>query len=77
MEKVDAGRFWVSDPHGSARGAPAEVLRGLRRSGGLPAVRKRGGGSSHRRRYLVQFRSLHGPGSRMKASGSFLAPRRS
>jgi hypothetical protein len=37
--EVDAGRLWASDPHGSARGAPAEVPRGLRGSKGY---RRRG-----------------------------------
>jgi hypothetical protein len=31
--KVGAGPLRASDPLGSARGVPAEVLRGLRRSG--------------------------------------------
>jgi hypothetical protein len=33
MEKFDAGLLRASDHHGSARGAPAEMLRGLRRAG--------------------------------------------
>jgi hypothetical protein len=31
--KVDAGRLRACDPHGSARGVPAELLWGLRWSG--------------------------------------------
>jgi hypothetical protein len=34
VERVDAGVLRASDPHGSARGAPAEVPRGLRRAEG-------------------------------------------
>jgi hypothetical protein len=50
---------------------------GVKRVGEPPAARDRGGGANYRRQSLVQFRPLHGPGSRVKASRSFLAPRRS
>jgi hypothetical protein len=56
--RAAAGVLRASDPHGSARGAPAEVPRGLRGSGGLTAASKQGGGASYRRRVSVKFRPL-------------------
>jgi hypothetical protein len=50
---------------------------GVKKTEGLPAVRNRGCGALHQRRSSVQFRPLHGPGSRVKSLGSSLAPRRS
>ena len=47
------------------------------RARGSPAARNRGGATTHRRRRLVQFRQQHGPGSRVKALGGFLVPKRS
>jgi hypothetical protein len=76
-EEVDAGVPRAPGLHGSARGRPAKVLRELGRSGerrrrGIEVAWQNTGGGPR-----VQFRPLHGPGSRVKASGSFLAPRRS
>jgi hypothetical protein len=50
--EVDAGRLRASDPPGSARGAPAEVPRGLR------------GSEKSRRRGIGVAEQLTGGGSR-------------
>jgi hypothetical protein len=76
-EEAAAEVFRALGLHGSTRGVPAEVLLGSRGSGEPPAARDRGGGANYRWQRLVQFRPLHRPGSQVKASGSFLAPRRS
>jgi hypothetical protein len=75
VEEVDAGHLRAPGLHGTTREAPAEMLRGLRRSGNHRRRGIRGGGANYRRQRLVQFRPLHGSGSRVKASGSFLAVR--
>jgi hypothetical protein len=52
-----------------------EGTTGVKEDGNTLAKRNRGGGATYRRQLLVQFRSLHGPGSRVKSLGSSLAPR--
>jgi hypothetical protein len=54
MGKVDAGLLRASDPHGSARGAPAEVPRGLR------------GSEGYRRRGIEGEKQLTGGGPRVE-----------
>jgi hypothetical protein len=75
--KVDVEALRASGHRGSTRGDPAKILRGLGRSG------------DHRRRGIARaeqdtgcgprarFRRAKGSGSRVEASGSFLAGRRS
>jgi hypothetical protein len=52
--EVDVGRLWASDPHGSARGVPVEVPRGLR------------GSEGYRRREIEGEEQLTGGGPRVE-----------
>jgi hypothetical protein len=75
--EVDAGRLRAFDPHGSARGTPAEVPRGLGRS---ESHRRRGikaADGFHLRQHRAQFRPRQGLRSRISGSRSFLVERRS
>jgi hypothetical protein len=75
--KVDAVALQASGHRGSTRGDPAKVLRGLGRSGdhrrrGIARAEQDTGGGPRAR-----YRRGQGSGSRVEASGSFLAGRRS
>jgi hypothetical protein len=75
--KVDAEALRASGHRGSTRGDPAKVLRGLGRSGdhrrrGIARAEQDTGGGPRARFWRGQ-----GSGSRVGASGSFLAGRRS
>jgi hypothetical protein len=75
--KVDAEALRASGHRGSTRGDPAKVLLGLGRSGdhrrrGIARAEQDTGGGPQ-----VRFRRGQGSGSRVEASGSFLAGRQS
>jgi hypothetical protein len=77
MERTAAGVLRAPGLHGSTRGVPAEVLLGSRGSGnhrrrGIEVAEQITSGSPR-----VQFRRLLVRRSRVEASGSFLASRRS
>jgi hypothetical protein len=77
MGEVNAGRLRASDPQGMARGAPAEVPRGLGRSQSHRQQGIKAADGFHLRRHRAQFRPRQGLRSRISGSRSFLVERRS